>query len=146
MSLREQTRDKLGGCDCGPGPMPGPAPTIPPSVFTEILWKTVYDSGFYGNKKEFLEVFVELLNTSGKVGMPGIISQFGSRADFPEFGIENAIYCDTNRKQLYMWQDKKGYIMVSGGSGSGGSVVPEDIYEMFDEKVVFSGGNAETAF
>lgn len=145
MSLREQTRDRLGGCECGPGPMPGPVPLMPISEFEEAFYKTAYENGYAGKKKDFLEDFAALVNQT-RLGIPCVISQCGSSLDFPDIGSEGVLYFDTEKKRLYLWDDKKGYIQAVGSSGSGGSITEEDVYDALDGKVVFSGGNALNDF
>lgn len=144
MSLRQETAERL--CNCGPSipPSGGPTQTMPVSVFSELLWKSVYSEGYYGNKKEFLEAFAELMNST-RISMPGIISQVGSQNDLPEIGQDNAIYILTDKKQLLFWQDGKGYVKITG-SGTTGEVDADDIVEALDGKTVFIGGSAESTF
>lgn len=143
MSLRQDTAERL--CNCGPSVPPinnNPSAAMPLSVFTELLWKSVYnEGGVYGNKKEFLEAFIELINGT-KLGMPGIISMKGSLRDFPEIGIEgNALYIDAEKNTMYYWKDGKGYCQIRG-TGSSGAIVEDDIYEALNGKVIFVGGCA----
>lgn len=143
MSLRQDTAERL--CNCGPAPMPGPEQAMPVSVFSELLWKTVYSEGYYGNKKEFLEAFAELMNGTA-LGMPGVISQVGSQNDLPEIGQSNAIYILTDKKQLLFWQDGKGYVKITGSSGVAGEVTADDIVDALDSKTIFIGGTASSDF
>lgn len=144
MSLRQDTAERL--CSCGPTmPSGGPTQTMPVSVFSELLWKSVYSEGYYGSKKEFLEAFAELMNST-RISMPGIISMKGSLRDFPEIGVEgNALYIDAEKNALYYWKDGKGYCQVRG-TGSSGAIVEGDVYDALDGKVTFIGGSAESEF
>lgn len=145
MSLRQETSERL--CNCGPSVLPNfnPAQTMPISVFSELLWKTVYNEGYYGNKKEFLEALAELMNGTA-LGMPGIISQVGSQNDLPTVGQSNAIYILIDKKQLFFWQDGKGYVKITGSSGTVGEVTADDIVEALNERTAFVGGNAGSEF
>lgn len=140
-NLRSQTADLLNnGCSCGP--MPPPQGTMDLNTFQEMMWRVVYNSGYYGNKKEFLDAFAALMNQTA-ISLPGIITQVGSVNDLPTVGQDNAIYVLTDTKQLYFWQDGKGYVKVTG-SGVSGSVTTEDVQEALDGQTIFVGGNAES--
>ena len=42
--------------------------------------------------------------------------------DFPAIGVENAVYIDTGKKEIYFWQEDGYYKLESGtSSDSGGS-------------------------
>lgn len=131
MSNREQTRDRLlyedPGCHCAPPP-PFPSHVMPLSIFEDMMYKVAYVAGYAGTKTDFRQDLAEALN--GAQQLVGLVIQKDSINDFPSIGVENAIYIDTSKRDIYYWQDD-GYYKVESGSGTGGEAVPPDglIYE-----------------
>lgn len=132
MSNREQTRDRLlyedSSCHCAPTPPPFPSHVMPLSVFEDMMYKVAYVAGYAGTKTDFRQDLAEALN--GAQQLVGLVIQKDSINDFPSIGVENAIYIDTSKRDIYYWQDD-GYYKVESGSGTGGESIPPDglIYE-----------------
>lgn len=127
--LRQQTAARLFDYDC-PCPPPFPEQIMPYTVFEEMLYKYAKGVGYVGTKTEFAESFAQVLNGSSSVS--GIIVQKGSIQDFPEVGVENALYIDTEHSRLYYWKNN-GYYRIEGESSGGGGL---------DEGTILYGGNA----
>lgn len=117
-NLREATANRLYGCDCHTPSPPLPSHMMPISVFEDMMYKVAYVSGYAGEKEDFTEDFIEALKNAQQGG--GIIIQKKSIKDFPTIGVENAIYIDTGKKEIYFWQED-GYYKLESGTGSGGS-------------------------
>ena len=127
MSNRMQTRDRLmyedPNCCCPPPAFP--SPVMPLSVFEDMMYKVAYVSGYAGTKTDFKEDLAESLNGANK--LTGIIMQKSSINDFPDIGLENAIYIDTQYSQIYYWKEDGYYrIETKGGGGSDSPVIPSD--------------------
>ena len=131
MSNREQTRDRLiydPNCHCSPMPSPPfPSSVMPISIFEDMMYKVAYASGYVGSKADFKEDLAEALN--GAQQIPGLIIQKDSINDVPSIGVENAIYIDTSKKEIYYWNDD-GYYKIQSGAGDGEAIPPDGlIYE-----------------
>lgn len=132
-NYRADTRDRMHDCGChDPAPMPPyPAPVMPASVFEEMMYRVAYAAGYLGNRNEFREDLANALNGADSVG--GLVIQKGSVEEFPDIGLENAIYIDTEKNQIYYWKGD-GYYRIetdssSGGGGEGGegeTIIPSD--------------------
>lgn len=129
-SLRQDTLTRLNECESPPFCSPFPAPIMPISVFAEMMYKVACSSGYEGTKTEFTEDFVNCLN--GSQSMSGLIIQKGSVEDFPEVGVENAIYIDTEHNHIYYWKENA-YYRISTMSGGG-----------LEDGTILDGGNAFT--
>lgn len=118
-NLRQDTLTRLSECEYPPFCSPFPAPVMPISIFAEMMYKVAYSSGYKGTKTEFTEDFVNCLN--GSQSISGLIIQKGSIEDFPEVGVENAVYIDTEKNHIYYWKDNNYYRIstMSGGTISG---------------------------
>lgn len=125
-NLREATANRLCGCDCGTPSPPFPSHMIPISVFEEMMYKVAYSSGYVGTKAEFTEDLANALNNSQQVA--GLVIQKGSINDFPDIGLENAIYIDTEKNHIYYWKGDGYYKIYTGiGSGEDGElIIPSD--------------------
>lgn len=113
-SLRRDTLTRLIECENPPSCSHFPAADIPICVFAEMMYKVAYSSGYEGTKTEFTEDFVNCLN--GSQNISGLIIQKGSVEDFPENGVENAIYIDTEHNHIYYWKENA-YYRISTMSG-----------------------------
>ena len=113
-SLRRDTLTRLIECENHPPCSHSPANDIPICVFAEMMYKVAYSSGYEGTKTEFTEDFVNCLN--GSQNISGLIIQKGSVEDFPENGVENAIYIDTEHNHIYYWKENA-YYRISTMSG-----------------------------
>lgn len=129
-SLRQDTLTRLSECEYPPSCSPFPVPVMPISVFSEMMYKVAYASGYEGTKTEFTEDFVNCLN--GSQSISGLIIQKGSVEDFPEVGVENAIYIDTEHNHIYYWKENA-YYRISTMSGGG-----------LEDGTILDGGNAFT--
>ena len=129
-NLRNNTLNRLQNCDCQTPAPPFPSPVIPISLFEEMMYKVAYVAGYVGTKTEFSEDLASALNGAQQV--TGLIIQKGSIEDFPDVGLENAIYIDTEHKHIYFWKDD-GYYRISTGSGGG-----------LEDGTVLHGGDAAT--
>lgn len=127
MSNREQTRDRLlyedPGCHCAPPPPPFPSHVMPLSVFEDMMYNVAYVAGYAGTKTDFRQDLAEVLNRAKQLA--GLIIQKDSINDFPSIGVENAIYIDTSKRDIYYWRDDKYYKVEFG------EAIPPDglIYE-----------------
>ena len=129
---RSQTRDRLmyDDCGCRPNLPPLPVPVMPISIFEDMMYKVVYSSGYVGTKADFKEDLVNLLNGAGS-GNIALLVQETTIDNFPDVGIENCLYIDIEKKQMYFWKDN-GYYRIQTGEGEGdGTAIPPDglIYE-----------------
>lgn len=125
-NLRKDTMNRLNNCDCHTPAPPFPAHVMPISLFEEMMYKVAYVAGFVGTKADFSEALANALN--GSQQLPGLIIQKSSVSDFPDIGLENAIYIDTTEKHIYFWNED-GYYKVDAGSGPDseeGPVIPSD--------------------
>ena len=129
-NLRKDTMHRLCDCDCNTPSPPGPSHIMPLSVFEEMMYKVAYASGYIGSKTDFREDLINSLN--GASAISGLIIQKGSVEDFPDIGVENAIYIDTEYNQIYYW-NKDGYYKI-GAPGSDG----------LREGTILDGGDANT--
>ena len=129
-SLRQDTLTRLSECECSSSCPPFLAPVMPISIFTEMMYKVAYASGYEGTKTDFTEDFVNCLN--GSQSMSGLIIQKNSVEDFPENGVENAIYIDTEHNHIYYWKENA-YYRISTMSGGG-----------LEDGTILDGGNAFT--
>ena len=129
-NLRKDTLNRLHNCDCHTPAPPFPSQVIPISVFEDMMYKVAYVAGYVGTKTSFSEDLANALN--GAQHIAGLIIQKGSIEDFPDIGLENAIYIDTAKNQIYYWKDD-GYYRISSGAGGG-----------LEEGTVLHGGNAAT--
>ena len=120
----------LGECENHPPCSHFPANDIPICVFAEMMYKVAYSSGYERTKTEFTEDFVNCLN--GSQNISGLIIQKGSVEDFPENGVENAIYIDTEHNHIYYWKENA-YYRISTMSGGG-----------LEDGTILDGGNAFT--
>lgn len=94
--LRNQTLNRLGAHCVGCAPLP--TPTMPLSVFEDLLYTTAKENAFAGDKQEFLNAFTDSLN-----GATPSISQYNNFANFPAAGREGIIYIDEQKGELYYW-------------------------------------------
>ena len=123
-NLRKDTLQRLNNCDCHTPAPPFPSHVMPISLFEEMMYKVAYVAGYAGTKKEFTEDLAAALNGAEQIA--GLIVQKSSIDDFPDIGLENAIYIDTSTNQIYYWKDD-GYYLIQTGSGEGGDIViPSD--------------------
>lgn len=129
-NLRQETLNRLNTCEQPPNCNPFPAPIMPISVFEEMLYKVAFYAGYEGTKTDFTKDFVNCLN--GSQSISGIIIQKGSIEDFPEVGIENAVYIDTEKNHIYYWKDNE-YYRISTMSDGG-----------LEDGTILDGGNAFT--
>lgn len=129
-NLREDTLNRLHNCDCHAPAPPFPFPVMPISIFEEMMYKVAYVSGYVGTKTEFAEDLASALNGAQQVA--GLVIQKGSIEDFPDIGLENAVYIDTEKNHIYYWKDD-GYYRISTGEGGG-----------LEEGTVLHGGDAAT--
>ena len=113
-SLRRDTLTRLIEYENPPSYSHFPTVDIPICVFAEMMYKVAYSSGYEGTKTEFTEDFVNCLN--GSQNISGLIIQKGSVEDFPENGVENAIYIDTEHNHIYYWKENA-YYRISTMSG-----------------------------
>ena len=124
-NLREATAQRLHGCDCATPAPPMPSHIMPISIFEEMMYKVAYVAGYVGTKKEFSEDLANALNNATQVA--GLIIQKSSIAEFPDVGLENAIYIDTTDNSIYYWKGDGYYKIVgSGSSEDDGPVIPSD--------------------
>ena len=129
-NLRDQTMNRLNNASfCMPG-APMPAPVMPLSIFEEMMYKVAYENGYSGTKTDFTEGFVNALLENSSVS--GVILQKGSVSDFPEIGLENAVYIDTENNHIYYWKDNH-YYRISTSSGGG-----------LEDGTILDGGNSAT--
>lgn len=129
-NLRNQTMNRLNEASfCMPG-APMPAPVMPLSVFEEMMYKVAHENGFPGTKTDFTEGLINALIGSSTIS--GIIMQKGSILDFPEQGLENAVYIDTENSHIYYWKDNS-YYRINTGAEDG-----------LKEGTILFGGNAST--
>ena len=129
-NLRDQTMKRFNNAGfCLPG-APMPAPVMPLSIFEEMMYKVAYENGYSGTKTDFTEGFVNAL--LGNSNAAGVILQKGSVADFPEKGIENAVYIDTENNHIYYWKENR-YYRISTGSGGG-----------LEDGTILDGGDSAT--
>ena len=127
-NLRNDTLNRLHNCDCHTPVPPFPSHVMPISLFEEMMYKVAYVAGYVGTKTEFSEALANALNGAQQV--PGLIIQKSSIEDFPDIGLENAVYIDTEKNHIYYWKND-GYYQIDAGAGSGGggesgSVIPSD--------------------
>ena len=126
-NLRRDTLNRLDNCDCHTPAPPFPSNVMPISLFEEMMYKVAYVAGYVGSKKDFSADLAAALNGAEQVA--GLIIQKGSISDFPDIGLDNAIYIDTSKDQIYYWKGD-GYYRIETGSGSGeeddGPVIPSD--------------------
>lgn len=113
-NLREATANRLYGYDCGYEAPPMPCHIPPLSAFEDMMYKVAFRSGYAGTKAEFNDDLAAALN--GAQTLAGLVIQKDSVKDFPDIGVENAIYIDTSTKQIYFWKED-GYYKVNSGSG-----------------------------
>ena len=113
-SLRRDTLTRLIEYENPPSCSHFPTVDIPICVFAEMMYKVAYSSGYKGTKTEFTKDFVNCLN--GSQSISGLIIQKGSVEDFPENGVENAIYIDTEHNHIYYWKENA-YYRISTMSG-----------------------------
>jgi hypothetical protein len=125
-NLRKDTLNRLNNCDCHTPAPPFPSHVMPISLFEEMMYKVAYVAGYIGTKKEFAEDLAATLNGAGQIA--GLIVQKGSIEEFPDIGLENAIYIDTAKNHIYYWKGDGYYrIQASSGSGEDGeTVIPSD--------------------
>ena len=117
-NLRNQTMNRLNEASfCMPG-APMPAPVMPLSIFEELLYKVAYEYGYTGTKTDFSEDFLKALS-----GLSSNIVQSGSASDFPEVGVEGAIYIDSENGKIYYWKDGQ---YIQANKPQEGPVVPSD--------------------
>ena len=114
-NLREATANRLCGCDCNTPSPPLPSHIMPMSIFEEMMYKVAYASGYAGSKIQFTEDLVDALNNAQHGG--GLVIQKDSIKDFPSIGLENAIYIDSGKKEIYFWKDD-GYYKLGMGSSN----------------------------
>lgn len=129
-NLRDATANRLCGCDCGTPPPPFPSPIVPMSIFEDSMYRVAYNGGYNGTKTEFAQDLATALNSNQQVA--GLIIQKGSINDFPDVGLENAIYIDTQKNHIYYWKED-GYYRISTTVAGG-----------MEEGTVLNGGNALT--
>ena len=126
-NLREATANRLYGCDCATPAPPMPSHVMPISVFEDMMYKVAYVAGYVVTKKEFSEDLANALNNAEQV--TGLIIQKSSIEEFPDIGLDNAIYIDTANDNIYYWKGD-GYYKIDADSGSGGGedgpVIPSD--------------------
>lgn len=125
-NLRNDTLNRLNNCDCHTPAPPFPSHVMPISLFEEMMYKVAYVAGYVGTKSEFSEALANALN--GAQEIPGLIVQKKSIEEFPDVGLENAIYIDTSEHHIYYWAGN-GYYKIDAGSGSGEdgeTVIPSD--------------------
>ena len=125
-NLREATAMRLHGCDCATPAPPMPSHVIPISVFEEMMYKVAYVAGYIGTKKEFSEDLASALNGAGQVA--GLVIQKSSISEFPDVGLDNAIYIDTAKNHAYYWKEDGYYkIYTHSGTGEDGElIIPSD--------------------
>lgn len=137
-NLREATANRLYGCDCHTPSPPLPSHIMPISVFEDMMYKVAYVSGYAGEKEDFAEDFVEALKNAQQGG--GIVIQKNSIKDFPTIGVENAIYIDTGKKEIYFWQED-GYYKIESNSNSGDEEGGGDNKpEIPSDDIIYEGG------
>ena len=127
-NLRNDTLNRLHNCDCHTPAPPFPSHVMPISLFEEMMYKVAYVAGYVGTKTEFSEALANALNGAQQV--PGLIIQKSSIEDFPDVGLENAVYIDTEKNHIYYWKND-GYYQIDAGTGSegdgeSGPVIPSD--------------------
>lgn len=128
-STRAQTRERLLYDEKTCCPSSFPTPIVPLSVFEDMMYKVAYVSGYIGTKTDFKEDLANALN--GANSLAGLIIQKGSVNDFPDIGLENAIYIDTKNSHIYYWKEDVYYLV--NGSSSG-----------LEEGTILHGGDAST--
>ena len=128
-NLRNQTMNRLAEAAFNSPCSPLPMPTMPLAVFEQLLYKTIYENGYNKSKADFLNDFIQILTE--KTASQNIIQE-DTFENFPSVGLENSIYVDTTKNEIYYWKDDK-YSKIS--------VNPE---EVFSEGVILLGGNAST--
>lgn len=130
-NLRRQTLNRLKDIDfCIPNlSIPIPNPIMPLFVFEDMMYKVARKNGYLGSKTDFTKDFVKSLTENAE--LMGIIVQKGSVSDFPEKGLENAIYIDTENNHIYYWKDNN-YYKINNNSGG------------LEEGTILNGGNAGT--
>lgn len=117
-NLRNQTMNRLNEASfCMPG-APMPAPVMPLSIFEELLYKVAYEYGYTGTKADFSEDFLNSLS-----GLSSNIIQSGSVSEFPEVGVEGAIYIDSENGEIYYWKDDQ-YVQLN--KQPEGPIIPSD--------------------
>ena len=121
-NLRKDTLGRLNNCDCHTPAPPFPSNVMPISLFEEMMYKVAYVAGYIGSKKEFAEDLAAALNGAEQIA--GLIIQKSSVKDFPDIGLENAIYIDTTKHHIYYW-NKDGYYRIQA-EPSEGPVIPSD--------------------
>ena len=140
-NLRDATANRLFGCDCSTQspPLPCHVPSI--SAFEEMMYKVAFRAGYAGTKMEFVEDLADALNGAQKLA--GLVIQKDSINDFPDIGVENAIYIDTSTKQIYFWKED-GYYKIKAGESNGENEKPEDPTPpeppVEDDEIIYEGG------
>ena len=125
-NLRKDTLSRLDNCDCHTPAPPFPSNVMPISLFEEMMYKVAYVAGYIGTKKEFAEDLAAALNGAEQIA--GLIIQKSSIEEFPDIGLENAIYIDTAKNHIYYWKGD-GYYKIDAGTDSDdeeGPVIPSD--------------------
>lgn len=128
-NLRKETLNRLDKCDCHSPAPPKPSNVMPISLFEEMIYKVVQVAGYTEGKKEFLKDLVSALN--GAKQIKEIIVQKSSVEEFPDIGLENAVYIDTAKNHIYYWKDNEYYRIETNSEEDGEIVIPSDglIYE-----------------
>ena len=119
--LRKDTMNRLHNCDHHTPAPPFPSHVMPISLFEEMMYKVAYVAGYVGSKSDFSEALANALNGAQQVA--GLIIQKGSINDFPDIGLENAIYIDTENNHIYYWKGD-GYYRIE--TDVGGGSIPSD--------------------
>lgn len=137
MEMRRQTLERMCNCDCNTPPFPpppSPFPGMPLSVLEEHLYKIAHLNGYEKDFASFGTDFALALSEAGgpAPSIEGIIVQKGSVEDFPAIGQTNALYIDTENRDIYFWDD--GYYRINTGSGAG-----------LADGTILNGGNASQA-
>jgi hypothetical protein len=95
-----------------------PVSIMTPALFEELLYKTLCNFGYSGNKEDLRKDLIK-----------NKIIQKECRNLFPDKGLENSIYIDTKNNQLYYWKDNEYNVINIEGS-------KKDFY--FDEDLIVS--------
>jgi hypothetical protein len=95
-----------------------PVSIMTPALFEEVLYKTLCNFGYSGNKEDLRKDLIK-----------NKIIQKECRNLFPDKGLENSIYIDTKNNQLYYWKDNEYNVINIEGS-------KKDFY--FDEDLIVS--------
>ena len=138
-NLREATTQRLYGYDCGYQAPPMPCHVPPLSAFEDMMYKVAFRAGYAGTKAEFNDDLAAALN--GAQTLAGLVIQKDSVKDFPDIGVENAIYIDTSTKQIYFWNEDGYYKVKADGNSSGGddNNKPEPEPPV-DDEIIYEGG------